>query len=59
MLKKNVIVMILAALTTTGCASFWNSDTQYTPATHEKQLGPRCFERPEDSRCWVGIKHGS
>ena len=56
-MKKTVLLTFFTILTTTGCASFWNPDVRYTPATHDKQLGPRCFEMPEDSRCWIGIKH--
>ena len=56
-MRKTVLLTLIIPLTMTGCASFWNPDVQYMPAPHDKQLGPRCFEMPEDSRCWVGIKH--
>ena len=42
----------LRAVTNSGCAWFWTADPDYIPPAPEEQLGPKCFENPEDSRCW-------
>ena len=50
--RTKSLLLVFVLITTYGCAWFWTADPDYIPPAPEEQLGPKCFQNPEDSRCW-------